>query len=147
MNNKVTLPIALTFTLFLHVPIPYTVYAKSRAVLDLDKQGVVQYNAAILDACTPFSYHSHDNVTDVTHSTINASRTMNQTIGCAVELTLMKSFCQVATLECSDPRFTNFLVHDYGTPTFEQAFAIQNATMKAQHQNIVNVLQVKSGQT
>ncbi len=133
---KMELLIALTlvFASFLLISVPYTVSAKSRVVLDSNESGTGQYYYSVLDACTPYPYHSHENITDVIHSASNASKTMNNTMGCASMLDAMKFFCQDIgqyVKPCSDPRFTNFLVSVYGTQAFEQALEAQKAAAKA----------------
>jgi len=117
--------IVLTFASFiLLISVPYTISSKSRVVLDSNDSGTDQYYYSVLDACTPYSYHSHDNVTDVIHNTM----------GCASMLDTMKFFCQDIgqyVKSCSDPRFTSFLVNVNGTPAFEQTLVAQKAAVKA----------------
>lgn len=129
--------IVLTFASFiLLISVPYTISSKSRVVLDSNDSGTDQYYYSVLDACTPYSYHSHDNVTDVIHSITNASKTMNNTMGCASMLDTMKFFCQDIgqyVKSCSDPRFTSFLVNVNGTPAFEQTLVAQKAAVKAHY--------------
>ncbi|HET7147515.1 MAG TPA: hypothetical protein VFI73_03365 [Candidatus Nitrosopolaris sp.] len=98
-----------------------------------------QPSMAILDACTPFPYHIHDSITSpaiVPH--VKAKPTwVNVTSTCAQSLDDMKKTCFAAkkyleesgrsistssTFEyCNDPRYENFLVHDFGSPAFIQA--------------------------
>lgn len=127
----------LTFATLL-ISVPYIANAKSGAVLDFDQRGTDEYYYSLLDACTPLSYHIHDNITQIDHSPVNDSKTMNETVGCALMLALMKGSCHVAeTNSCSDPRFTNFLVNVYGTPAFEQVLEAQTAAARAHSEQIL----------
>jgi len=80
---------------------------------------------AVLDACTPFSYHTNDTITS-THLEPNGPGrpdiVVNSTYTCAQGLSYRKEFCDMVSHDyCSDPRYVNFLVHDFGTPAFKQA--------------------------
>jgi len=98
----VTIPIILLMSL------NGTQFAFSNAQI----YGTIDYTEAVLDGCTPYSAHVNTNMT-----------IGNQTLRCASLLGQLKSVCGVDPMAlsrseplpaCSDPRYTNWLVNDYG---------------------------------
>lgn len=123
MDKWIVLVSSILVSSILLMIYPHSVLAANTAInvtsLAGEEGGLVMLNLKILDACLPFSYHIHD----------TASLVINQTkispSLCADLLVRVKQYCEDTmtrtSIVCSDPRYTDFLVHDFGTPTFQQA--------------------------
>jgi hypothetical protein len=148
MNKLIVLVSSILVSSILLV-YPHNVLAIN-TVVKLSSLGLDQadtFESKVLDLCLPFPYHVNDTVSISVNGTAPTVR-----LSCALELSFDKDNClngdsqqQFMPITCGDPRYTNFLVHDVGTPPYQESLARSSNSSfftPAQHQAVADMSKI-----